>query len=612
MDGKELMKINVSKVIIYVLILLLVGSLFASVISMRNTEIKEVPISEIAQGVESGEIKEVTVRDNTVTATQQDGDQVRATKEPGISLTEYGITPEKARIEVQDTSGSAAWFSILSLVLPILLIGGFIWFMMRSAQGANSKAMGFGKSTARVFMGNTKVTFKDVAGQVEPKQELVEVVEFLKNPKKFHDLGAEIPRGVLLVGPPGTGKTMLAKAVAGEAGVPFFSISASEFVEMFVGVGASRVRDLFLRAKRNAPAIIFIDELDAIGRQRGAGLGGSHDEREQTLNQILVEMDGFDTNDNVIVVAATNRPDVLDPALLRPGRFDRRVVIDLPDRIEREEILKVHTKKKPVETEVSLGRVAAITPGFSGADLRNITNEAAILAARDNRKIITQKDFSEAIEKVMMGPERRSRMLSDQEKRVTAIHEAGHAVVSHILPNSDPVQKISIISRGMALGYTWNMPLEDRRLQSKVRFEDEISSLMGGRVAEEEFFGGDNITTGAQNDLKRATEIARKMVTEFGMSDRLGPQTYGNHEEMPFLGKDYVEHRNYSDKIASLIDEEVAKIINNAKTKAQNVISTHKKTLEKIADALLAQEVLEADEFEQFFTKTSKQGAVAS
>jgi cell division protease FtsH len=398
----------------------------------------------------------------------------------------------------------------------------------------------------------------------------------------------------------------MARAVAGEAGVPFFSISASEFVEMFVGVGASRVRDLFLKAKRNSPAIIFIDELDAVGRQRGAGLGGSHDEREQTLNQILVEMDGFEATDNVIVVAATNRPDVLDPALLRPGRFDRQVVIDLPDKKERIDILKVHTKNKPMESNVALDKIAASTPGFSGADLRNLANEAAILAARKNKKTVSQHNMDEAIEKVMMGPERRSRVLSELERRITAVHEAGHAVVGHIVPNGDPIHKISIISRGMALGYTWNMPTEDRRLETKARFEDEIASLMGGRVAEEEFFGPKNITTGAQNDLKRATQLARKMVTEFGMSEKLGPQTYGHKEELPFLGKDYTEQRNYSDKIANLIDDEVSSIIDQGKKKAEEIIHKNKKTIEKIADTLIAKETIEEHEFLKFFPKTDE------
>ncbi|MEK7096596.1 MAG: ATP-dependent zinc metalloprotease FtsH [Patescibacteria group bacterium] len=600
------MKINVTKSIVYTIILILVFSYASSYFTAKKSPIKEVPISEVAAGVADGSIQDVTVKDNSVTAVKKDGIKLLAFKEPGISLVEYGITPDKTKIEVKDTSGVSTWYSVLSLLLPILLIGGFIYFMMRSAQGSNNKAFGFGKSTARLSIGNTKVAFKDIAGLEEPKQELVEVVDFLKSPKKFRDLGAEIPKGVLLVGPPGTGKTLLAKAVAGEANVPFFSISASEFVEMFVGVGASRVRDLFLRAKRNAPAIIFIDELDAIGRQRGAGLGGSHDEREQTLNQILVEMDGFDTNDNVIVVAATNRPDVLDPALLRPGRFDRQVVIDLPDRREREEILKIHTKNKPLDSNIELQKIAAQTPGFSGADLRNLTNEAAILAARLNRKTITQKDMGDSVEKVMMGPERKSRMLSAEEKKITAIHEAGHAVVSHILPFGDPVQKISIISRGMALGYTWNMPTEDRRLESKERFLDEIASLMGGRMAEEVFFGPKKITTGAQNDLKRATELARKMVTEYGMSDRLGPQTYGRKEEMPFLGKEYAEHRNYSEKIANLIDDEVSSIINDGRVRADEVIRKNKKTIDEIAETLLQKEVIESDQFEEFFTKKNK------
>ena len=419
-------------------------------------------------------------------------------------------------------------------------------------------------------------------------------------------MGAVTPRGVLLIGPLGTGKTLLAKAVAGEAGVPFFSISASEFVEMFVGVGASRVRDLFIKAKRNAPSIIFVDELDAIGRQRGSGLGGSHDEREQTLNQILVEMDGFDTKDNVIIMAATNRPDVLDPALLRPGRFDRQVVIDLPDRKERQAILQVHTKNKPVEKSVDLSKIASSTSGFSGADLRNLANEAAILAARNDRKTVTFENMEEALEKVMLGPERKSRVLSEEEKRITAIHEAGHAVVSHILPNADPVHKISIVSRGMALGYTWNLPLEERRLESKAKFVDQIASLLGGRVAEETFFGAENITTGAQNDLKRATLLSRKMVVEYGMSDKLGPQTYGHKEEMPFLGKELAEHRNYSEEIASLIDKEVSSFIQNGHDEANRIITKHKAEIEKLAETLLKVETLSGDELEKALPKTVK------
>lgn len=606
------MKQNNTKSIIYSVIIILAVVLIFSFFGPKNGTVKEVALSEISQDVSKGEVKEIVVKDNLVTATLNDGKKIKAFKEPGAPLKDYGITPDKVAINVQDTSGTAAVYSIISIILPILLIGGFIFFMMRSAQGANSKAMGFGKSTAKLFMGNTKITFNDVAGLVEPKQELAEIVEFLKSPKKFRDLGAEIPRGVLLIGPPGTGKTLMAKAVAGEAGVPFFSISASEFVEMFVGVGASRVRDLFLKAKRNAPAIIFIDELDAVGRQRGAGLGGSHDEREQTLNQILVEMDGFEPTDNVIIVAATNRPDVLDPALLRPGRFDRQVVIDLPDRKEREDILKVHTKNKPLENDINLDKIAGSTPGFSGADLRNLANEAAILAARSNKKTVSRKNMDEAIEKVMMGPERRSRIMSEKEKRITAIHEAGHAVVGHFVLNSDPIHKISIIARGMALGYTWNLPTEDRRLETKSRFLDQIASLMGGRAAEEEFFGEENITTGAQNDLKRATVLARKMITEYGMSEKLGPQTYGHKEELPFLGKDYAEHRNYSDKIASIIDEEISRMISDGRKKADEIIKKHKKTLEKIADTLLKQETIEADEFKKFFSNNSATAKVKS
>jgi len=598
------MKPNYNRSILYIIVIIVSLFLLSSYFFPKNKAAKDVPISEISQQVEKGDVSKIEVKDNEVTAILKDGTKEKAVKESTSTLKDYGITPDKTEIDIANTANSAIWYNLASILLPILLIGGFIYFMMRSAQGANTKAMSFGKSTAKLFVGNKKVTFADVAGSNESKQELFEVVDFLKYPKKYRDLGAEIPRGVLLVGSPGTGKTLMAKAVAGEAGVPFFSISASEFVEMFVGVGASRVRDLFLKAKRNAPAIIFIDELDAVGRQRGAGLGGSHDEREQTLNQILVEMDGFESTDNVIVIAATNRPDVLDPALLRPGRFDRQVYIDLPDRTEREEILKVHVKNKPVDSEVNLEKIAASTPGFSGADLRNLTNEAAILAARENKKTISQEDMSESIEKVMMGPEKRSKVLSDKEKRITAIHEAGHAVVSHILPNADPVHKISIISRRMALGYTWNMPTEERKLQTKAHFLDEIATLMGGRVAEEEFFGRSNVTTGAQNDMKKATELARKMVTDFGMSDRLGPQTYGHREEMPFLGKDYTEHRNYSEEIAKIIDEEVTKLIQEGRQQADQIVKTHKKIIEQIAEDLLKKETINDKEFAQYFDKS--------
>ena len=467
---------------------------------------------------------------------------------------------------------------LLASLLPVLLIGVFLYFMFRQAQGTNNQAMSFGKSRARMFLGNkTVVTFGDVAGVDEAKTELQEIVEFLKYPEKFNSLGARIPRGVLLVGPPGTGKTLLARAVAGEAGVPFFSISGSEFVEMFVGVGASRVRDLFDQAKRNSPCIVFVDEIDAVGRQRGAGLGGSHDEREQTLNQILVEMDGFDTNTNVIVVAATNRPDVLDPALLRPGRFDRQVILDRPDMKGRLEILKVHSKGKPLDKAIDLQSVAKQSPGFSGADLANLVNEAAILAARRNKKVITTSEFNEALERVVAGPERKSRVISDAEKIIIAYHEGGHALVQRVLPKCDPVAKVSIISRGMALGYTMGLPLEDRYLQSKAEFEDKIAGMLGGNASERLIFG--DTTTGSSNDIEKATNVARRMVTEFGMSDRMGPLALGKREEMIFLGRDIGEQRNYSDDVARQIDEEVRAIIDKAYARATDVLTTHKDRL---------------------------------
>jgi len=600
-----------NKSAIWIIVIIFGLFLLSSYYFKKDPVVKDTTISEIANMVRDGKISDIEVKGDMVTATVKDDGKVKATKESNVGLGDYGITSDKTTIKVDDTSSSATWSAVLSILLPMLLIGFFFWFMLRGAQGANSKAMSFGKSTAKLALGS-KVTFKDVAGLVEPKQELREVVEFLKTPKKFRDLGAEIPKGVLLVGPPGTGKTLLAKAIAGEAGVPFFSISASEFVEMFVGVGASRVRDLFLKARKNAPAIVFVDELDAIGRQRGSGLGGSHDEREQTLNQILVEMDGFDTKADVIVIAATNRPDVLDPALLRPGRFDRQVIIDLPDRKERQDILKVHTKNKPVDSNVNLDKIAATTPGFSGADLKNLANEAAILAARENKKTINQKNMEESLEKVMMGPERRSRMLSEEEKKITAIHEAGHAVVSHFLPNADPVHKISIVSRGMALGFTWNLPGEDRHLETKAKFEDQIATLLGGRVAEEEFFGKNNITTGAQNDLKRATLLARKMVVEYGMSDKLGPQTYGHKDEMPFLGKEMTEHRNYSEEIASLIDAEVSAFIGAGRKKADELVQKHKAEIAKISAKLLKEETISGEEFARLLPPNDKSKKVSN
>ncbi len=481
------------------------------------------------------------------------------------------------------------------------MIVGFILFMMRQAQGTNNQAMSFGKSRARMFLGNkTVVTFNDVAGVDEAKMELQEVVEFLKYPEKFNSLGARIPRGVLLVGPPGTGKTLMARAVAGEAGVPFFSISGSEFVEMFVGVGASRVRDLFDQAKRNSPCIVFVDEIDAVGRQRGAGLGGSHDEREQTLNQILVEMDGFDTNTNVIVVAATNRPDVLDPALLRPGRFDRQVILDRPDIRGRTAILNVHTKGKPLDKSVDVEGIAKQSPGFSGADLANLVNEAAILSARRNKKLIGMSEFQEALERIVAGPERRSRVISDAEKKIIAFHEGGHAVVMRVLPKCDAVQKVTIISRGMALGYTMGLPSEDRYLKSKTEFEDEIAGMLGGNAAERLIFG--DTTTGSSNDIEKATDRARRMVTEYGMSDRLGPLSFGKRDEMVFLGRDLGEQRNYSDDVAKTIDEEVRAIIDRAYERAMDTLVTHRSKLEALAEKLVAEETVDGPEFEALFS----------
>ncbi len=498
-------------------------------------------------------------------------------------------------------SDSGAWLGlILTALLPIVLIGALLFFMFRQAQGTNNQALSFGKSRARMFLANkTVVTFHDVAGVDEAKTELQEVVEFLKYPEKFNSLGARIPRGVLLVGPPGTGKTLLARAVAGEAGVPFFSISGSEFVEMFVGVGASRVRDLFDQAKRNSPCIVFVDEIDAVGRQRGAGLGGSHDEREQTLNQILVEMDGFDTNTNVIVVAATNRPDVLDPALLRPGRFDRQVILDRPDMKGRLEILKVHIKGKPLDKAVDLQFVARQSPGFSGADLANLVNEAAILAARRNKKVITIGEFNEALERVVAGPERKSRVISDAEKAIIAYHEGGHAVVQRILPKTDPVAKVSIISRGMALGYTMGLPTEDRYLQSKSEFEDKIAGMLGGNASEKLIFG--DTTTGSSNDIEKATNLARRMVTEFGMSEKLGPLSFGKRDELVFLGREIGEQRNYSDEVAKMIDEEVRAIIDRGYSKAMDVLVRYKDRLIQLAERLVAEETIEQEAFEAMF-----------
>jgi len=584
----------------YALVVLVVMALLYSLFGYSGTAPQWVPISDVARLIDAGKVDKLEIKGSEITVITTDGKQFLARKEDNVSLKDSGIDTSRVEVEVLDDQTSALWLGVLSSFLPFLLILGFLWFMFRQAQGSGNQALSFGKSRARLQVGTkNRITFKDVAGSHEAKQELVEVVEFLKYPSKFINLGARIPKGVLLVGPPGTGKTLMARAVAGEAGVPFFNISGSEFVEMFVGVGASRVRDLFTKAKRNAPAIVFIDEIDAVGRQRGAGLGGGHDEREQTLNQILVEMDGFETDTNVIVIAATNRPDVLDPALLRPGRFDRRVTLERPDIKDREDILAVHTKNKPLDSTVDLHQVAAHTPGFSGADLQNLVNEGAILAARHNQKVITRQDLDEAVEKVLLGPERKNKILSEQEKEITAYHEAGHAVVAHILPHTDPVHKVSIVSRGMALGYTWSMPERDRHLHSKSQFMDELAHMLGGRAAEKLIFK--EVTTGASNDLQRATELAREMVTRFGMSERLGPMTFGRREEMIFLGREIHEDRNYSDKIASIIDEEVSSIIDTADKRAEKVLKEYTKELRAIAAELIKKESLSRDEFESFF-----------
>jgi cell division protease FtsH len=514
-------------------------------------------------------------------------------------------------LQYEPPSALGAWLNILGGLIPFILIGGLLIFMMRQAQGSNNQALSFGKSRARMFMGNKPtVTFADVAGVDEAKQELQEIVEFLKFPDKFAALGARIPKGLLLVGPPGTGKTLISRAVAGEAGVPFFSISGSEFVEMFVGVGASRVRDLFDQAKRNSPCIVFVDEIDAVGRQRGAGLGGSHDEREQTLNQILVEMDGFDTNTNVIVVAATNRPDVLDPALLRPGRFDRQVVLDRPDIRGRIAILQVHAKGKPLDTGVTLDTLAKQTPGFSGADLANLLNEAAILAARRNKRKIGMSELEEAIDRVVAGPARKSRIISEREKAITGYHEVGHALVARMLPNTDPVHKVSIVARGQAGGFTMLLPTEDRYLWSKPQFEDMLAYALGGHVAELIIFG--EVTTGASNDIERVTKIARSMVTEYGMSSRIGPMALGHKEELVFLGRDFGEQRNYSEQTAREVDEEIRRIIQEAFDKAYHVLLQNKTRLIMISERLIKEETLEGPMFESLFNQPIDNGQYES
>ena len=588
------------------IVILLITAAF-SAFSDKSAKTTTVGIEALISQINAEQVKEIIISGNKLNITTKDDKQEIVQKEGTESLStllnNFKVDPIKTaniKISVKDESGWNYWLSsVAPFVLPFILVGVFLFFMLRGVQGANSRAMSFGQSNAKDFNLDNKnrVTFKDVAGAKEAKEELAEIVEFLRFPKKFHELGAKIPRGVLLLGAPGTGKTLLARSVAGEAKVPFFHISGSEFVEMFVGVGASRVRSLFQKAKKSSPCIIFIDEIDAVGRRRGSGLGGSHDEREQTLNQILVEMDGFEPTQNVIVVAATNRPDVLDPALLRPGRFDRRVMIDLPDLKDREAILNVHARKKPLAKAVNLRLIAERTSGFSGADLANILNEAAILAARNDRKEIINEDLFEAIEKVMIGPERKSRVITDNEKKITAYHEAGHAIVAHFLPDTDPVHKISIISRGSAGGYTLKVPTEDHHMQAKSEFISEIAVLLAGHLVEKNIFG--EVTTGATSDLRRATSVARHLVTDFGMSDHLGPRTYGEKEEMIFLGREIHEQRDYSEKVAEKIDEEISSFIKQGEEKAQVIINEKRDYLEKIVAVLLEKETIEKDEFEK-------------
>ncbi|MBH41223.1 MAG: cell division protein FtsH [Candidatus Magasanikbacteria bacterium] len=600
--------------IIILTLVLLAGVM--SVLHAGEEKPKDVGINTLVSYVIEDKVEKVEVEKDTILVTVKDvdtvdmeerGKQLKIKKEFGQSFTELmenvGVSGEKLQALDIRIKEDPVWKTILigmaPFLFPFLIIGVFLYFMTRQVQGANSKAMGFGASSAKQAKTDekSKKTFKDVAGAYEAKEELEEVVDFLKHPQKFTDMGAKIPRGVLLMGSPGTGKTLLAKAVAGEAQVPFFHISGSEFVEMFVGVGASRVRDLFNKAKKAAPAIVFIDEIDAVGRKRGAGLGGSHDEREQTLNQILVEMDGFDPNVGIIVIAATNRPDVLDKALLRPGRFDRRVVIALPDIKEREEILGVHVKNKPLAKEVSVKSLAERTPGFSGADLENLLNEAAILAVRKKSKTITEEMVRESVDKVLLGPEKKSRLMTEEDKEMTAYHEAGHAIVGHFLENCDPVRKVSIIGRGMAGGYTLSMPDKDRHYRRLVEFKDDMAMMMGGYVAEEMQYGRDRLTTGPSSDLKKATQLAKKMVMQYGMSEELGPRVYGDNEELIFLAQEIHDKKNYSEKTAEIIDREINELLKNAKKEAERILTKHKDETERLVKKLLEVETVEQEEF---------------
>jgi len=593
---------NLTKNIIWAVVTLVALSLIFSFFVGPQTQPTTISLNELAQKINAGTVKQIVVNGDNLSITYKDGTAAQSQKEVETGITQtfanYGVTSgslQAVDLEVQNQSGWEYWASLLlPTLLPLIAIGIFFWLMFRQAKGGVNQAFNFGRSNLRLSTFKDKVMFRDVAGLKEAKEELIEVVDFLKNPKKFLDLGARIPRGILLMGPPGTGKTLIARAVAGESNVPFFYISASEFVEMFVGVGASRTRDAFMTAKKASPAILFIDEIDAVGRQRGAGLGGGNDEREQTLNQILVEMDGFDRDTRVIVLAATNRPDILDPALLRPGRFDRRVILDLPDMNDREAILKIHAEGKVLEKNVDLRRVAVRTPGFSGADLANLMNEGAIIAARRNKKIIGQDEFYEAAEKVILGPERKSRVISPKEKEITAYHEGGHALVAAGVKDADPVQKVSIISRGFAGGYTMKLPTEDQHIKTRQQFLADLAMMMGGYASEKLTFG--DVSTGASNDLKQASDLARRLVTKYGMSN-LGPMTFGKTEDMIFLGREISSEKNYSEHVAAEIDKEVRGFIDHAYQMAEKILKANKPALAKIADTLIQKETIEQDEF---------------
>ena len=597
---------------IYLLIVVAVMAIFFTLFSEPLGGSRDVPVSQVISMAARGQVELIEINGENLEITTTSGETLTSRKEEGSSVVEMleraDIDPlaSSVQVVVKGSGGLSSLFGILINFLPLIFFGAVLLFMMRQARGSTNQTFSFGRSRARMFVGNSPpVSFSDVAGVEEAKEELQEVVEFLKFPEKFLSLGAKIPKGVLLVGPPGTGKTLLARAVAGEAGVPFFSISGSEFVEMFVGVGASRVRDLFDQAKRNSPCIVFVDEIDAVGRHRGAGLGGGHDEREQTLNQILVEMDGFDTSTNVIVLAATNRPDILDPALLRPGRFDRRVTLDNPDIRGRKEILEVHAKGKPLAEDVDFDVVAKQTIGFSGADLANLVNESAILAARRSKDRTSASEYAESIDRVIAGPERRSRVISDREKELTAYHEAGHAVVAHLLPHADRPYKVTIVARGSTGGHTRYLPEEDRKLWTRNQFESMLAAALGGRVAEEEVF--EEMTTGASNDLEQATNIARTRVTRYGMSEKLGPRTFGKREELVFLGKELHEQRDYSDRVAEQIDEEVHGLIEKAYKTAQGLLKTNGSTLKRLAEYLLTNETVEGDDLQELL-KTPEGG----